>query len=91
MDSQFIFCIGPTLRKVTFGNDSRVVEFQAWAQLNCQTETIIMAEGKLHSKRSQLLLWYSNSQQYAEHFNDTVELCLMTLSLGQATHHHFGL
>jgi hypothetical protein len=80
-----------TLRKVTFGNDPSVVEFQAWAQLNCQTGTIIMAEGKLHSKRSQLLLWYSNAQQYAEHFNDAVELCLMTLSLGQATYRPFGL
>jgi hypothetical protein len=59
-------------REVTFGNNPRVTEFQAWAQLNYQTGTIIMAGGKLHSRRYQLLLWDSNAQQCAEYFNDTV-------------------
>jgi hypothetical protein len=56
MDSQFIFRLGLALRKGTFGNEPRVKEFQAGAQLNCRTGPVIMAEGKLHSRRAQLSL-----------------------------------
>jgi hypothetical protein len=81
------------LREVIFGNELSVTEFQAWAQLNYQTGTIIMTWGKVHSRRPlpfwyQLLLWDSSSQQCAEYFNDAVAFAvtfyLTTLSAVQA-------